>query len=144
MVARASEPASLTGLRGPLGEGTLQTVPQGLQHGCEGGGAHSRLADGRQWCWRPGRPLGRGWALDVELADQPVSAALGRRLPPDDPWAWWTRAEVCAKLFAVPIIVWVTREGWPSMGPVHHQGALAHVGTLKVDGVVASLGWLQS
>lgn len=79
--------------------------------------------------------------MDAEVADQVVPPALARRLAGvADPWGAWTRAEVCSKLFDVPILVWVTTQPWPSEGSVHYGGMRAVVATLRRDGMVVSVG----
>lgn len=117
------------------------TVPEtdAGPHRCAG--THTRLADGRRLCWAP--PVNGEWrvALDAELADQVVPPALSRRLAGiADPWGAWTRAEVCSKLFDVPVLVWVTTRSWPSEGDVHHGGRVATVATLRREGMVVSVG----
>ena len=84
-------------------------------------------------------------AVDGELAEQPVPRALSGRLPGDgdaDPWGWWTRAEVCAKLFDVPILVWISTRGWPAEGDQVVGDHRLQVSTHRTHGLVLSLGSL--
>lgn len=121
-------------------------------HTCAAG-THSRLADGRTVCWFAPRSPGARYAVDAELAEQPVTTALARRLPDQgriDPWGWWTRAEVCAKLLDVPIIVWLARHGWPGPGTVPVPAGLGgrepsalEVATHRTEGIVLSVGCLR-
>lgn len=64
-------------------------------------------------CWRPDVPVGTAVAVDAENAGQPVPTALGRRhrVPAEQFWRDWTRAEVRAKLADVPVLVWISRHG---------------------------------
>lgn len=114
-------------------------------HRCDVG-THSRLADGRTLCWRPPDHSGRGHAVDGELASRVVAPALARRLPPGgraDPWGWWTRAEVCAKLLDVPVVVWVSTRDWPREGAQVVDGHEIHLSTHRGHGLVVSLGVLS-
>lgn len=110
-------------------------------HACAAG-THSRLSDGRTLCWQPGDSARAGHAVDGELADQAVPDVIARRLGPgvDDPWGRWTRAEVCAKLADVPILVWITTRDWPPAGDVEVDGTRIRLVTHQVAGVVISLG----
>lgn len=102
------------------------------------GGARSYLADGRLVSWAPpGHPDLR-WAIDAELADQPVPPALARRCGCADPalfWPCWTRAEVSAKLLDIPILVWVRRYGLaPDAGDGAGRGPDYGVLALRTSG----------
>jgi hypothetical protein len=139
-VATASDTAALLASRWWRAvDYRLLSGPDAGSHRCTG--THSRLADGRRLCWDP-PVLGR-WrvVLDAELAEQVVPPALARRLAgAGDPWGAWTRAEVCSKLFDVPVVVWVTTRGWPPVGPVSYDGAALTVATLRREGLVVSVG----
>lgn len=133
-------------LRRAAGPRQLTVLPAGREHRC-GSGAHSRVADGRRLCWRPDAPDGVRYAVDAEIAGQPVPAALGRRLTPGvagAAWTRWTRAEVCAKLLDVPILVWVTQHGWPDAAAVAHGARTVQLLTDEVDGLVVSFGVLSA
>ncbi|WP_145225865.1 hypothetical protein [Rudaeicoccus suwonensis] len=75
----------------------------------------SYVADGRAVAWNPVVPQGVSAAIDAEIALQPVSPALARRLRCDDPdevWPRWTRCEVAAKLLNLPVLSWLN---WPNL-----------------------------
>lgn len=112
------------------------------EHACATG-THSHLADGRTLCLDPAHVGGTVRAVDGELAGQVVPAALARRLTPAqlrDPWAWWTRAEVCAKLCDVPILVWLATRVLPAEGVVDVDGVRVRLATHHVAGLVVSVG----
>ncbi len=72
-------------------------------------GTHSRTGDGRVLCWHPHAfgVDGDRWAVDAEVADQPVPPALARRWGSADParvWPHWCVLEVLAKLGDVPVV----------------------------------------
>jgi hypothetical protein len=74
----------------------------------------SYLADGRVVTWLPPAASHYRWAIDAELATQPVPPALGRRTgitAPEAFWPRWTVAEVTCKLLDVPIVEWLHRYG---------------------------------
>jgi hypothetical protein len=74
--------------------------------------ARSHLADGRVVRWHP--PDGRSWAIDAEIATQPVPVALARRSGIDDPerfWPRWTALETVCKLLDEPIYLRLRRLG---------------------------------
>jgi hypothetical protein len=78
------------------------------------GGTRSHLSDGRTVIWSPRLPHGVRYAVDAEIADQRVPPALAARFGRSDPesfWTAWTRVEVCCKLHAVPLPVWLSRHG---------------------------------
>jgi hypothetical protein len=128
-------------LRLAVDRSPLETSVAGGLHSCRGG-THSRLADGRRVCWSPdGLGDGVGFAIDAELAGQAVPPALGRRTGTLDPeWFWpaWTRAEVGAKLFDVPILVWFTTIA-PDRRDAGASDEVAVLTTLT-DGLVVSYG----
>lgn len=137
-------PAAL--LQAAIAEGALELVDAPGSHHCEGG-THSRLADGRALCWRPELHANTiGYAVDAEIAAQPLPPALLARLgaPRDgEPvtfWEAWTRAEVCAKLFDVPILVWITRHGLPASSPVRRGPETVHYATAGVGDLVVTYG----
>jgi hypothetical protein len=77
-------------------------------------GARSHLADGRVVSWCPPLPPGVRFAVDAEIADQPVPPALARRFGIDRPetfWPRWTAVEVACKVLDVPIMVWLSQRG---------------------------------
>lgn len=103
-------PSSAGRLQDAVLAGPARVVPD--PHGCRGG-THTRLADGRRLCWAPtGLAPGDRYAVDAELADQPVPRALGRGLTPERFWWLWTRAEARAKLADVPIAMWLRTVDW--------------------------------
>lgn len=109
-------------------------------------GTHSHLADGGTVCWQPGPGETVRHAVDAEWEDQALPPALARRMPDAaarDPWGAWTRAEVCAKLLDVPILVWVTTRDWPAEGEALVDGRRLHLSTHRVGGLVVSLGRLE-
>ena len=78
------------------------------------GGTRSHLSDARTVSWSPRLPDGVRCAIDAEIADQPVPAALAARFGRSDPesfWPVWTRVEVCCKLQDVPVLAWLGRHG---------------------------------
>jgi hypothetical protein len=78
------------------------------------GGTRSHLSDGRTVTWSPRLPPGVRYAVDAEIADQPVPRALAARFGRSDPesfWTAWTRVEVCCKLHDVPLLAWLSRHG---------------------------------
>jgi hypothetical protein len=110
-VAAASDPARRL-------EQAIADAPPQVHHGPHpcAPGTHSRTADGRVVCWRPQAfgVEGDRWAIDAELADQPVPPTLARRWGSDDPtrvWAHWCVLEVVAKLTDVPVVRLSTRYG---------------------------------
>lgn len=113
------------------------------EHRCDGG-THTRLADGRQLCWVPAHPRPSRYAVDAELRATRIPASLRPRLPgglgDGEALALWTRAEVCAKLFDVPILVWVTSLPWPGEGVIDHGGLVAEVRTHVLGDLVLSVG----
>lgn len=95
--------------------------------------AHSWTADGRRVCWRPDLAAPVRIAVDAEVVDQPVPAALGRRhlVPAPQFWRDWTAAEVSAKLTDTPILLWLQDHGFT---------ALEGIRTERVDDLVISTG----
>lgn len=95
----------------------------------------SRLADGREVVCDRVAPDGRAVACDAELVAPPpprLAAALGVR----DPRAFaaaWTRAECCAKLHDVPMLVWLRRHGLAPAADVELE-------TTETAGVVVTVG----
>lgn len=87
--------------------------PQGGRRPPRGAPARSHLPDGLVVSWLPARPAGR-YAVDAEYADRPVPAAMARRHGAEDFWTRWTRAEVCAKLTATPVLLWLAAHGLPA------------------------------
>ncbi|WP_265447727.1 hypothetical protein [Flexivirga meconopsidis] len=82
-----------------------------------GVGVRSHLADGRGVVWDPVLPQGYCAAIDAEIATQPVSRRLARRVGTDDPaivWPRWTHCEVVAKLMGLPVLSWL---GWDRLQP---------------------------
>jgi hypothetical protein len=81
------------------------------------GGTRSHLADGRTVIWSPELPPGVRYAVDAEIADQPVPPALAARFErsgrtdPASFWTAWTRVEVGCKLRDVPVLTWLGRHG---------------------------------
>ena len=107
-------------------------------------GTHSRVADGRQLCWRPSKLRSASFAVDAEIITQPVPPALRARLAAAvetaEFWRRWTRAEVCAKLFDVPIVVWVRRHGLPDQSLTRLGGQRVHLVTTAVDDLAVTYG----
>lgn len=120
--------------RSPL----VTSVAVGL-HSC-GGGTHTRLADGRLLCWAPDSVLeGCAYAVDAEIAEQPVPRALARRsgLVGREFWRLWTRAEARAKVRDVPIIVWIDRVEWTADADLP-DGPRVEVDTVEIGDLVVS------
>ena len=79
------------------------------------GTARSYLADGRGVAWQVPQQDGLAFAIDAEIADQPVSAMLGRRARSMDPavvWPLWTGCEAAAKALELPVLSWLN---WPGL-----------------------------
>lgn len=79
------------------------------------GTARSYLADGRGVAWQAPERDGLTYAIDAEIADQPVSAMLGRRARSMDPavvWPLWTGCEAAAKALDLPVLSWLN---WPGL-----------------------------
>lgn len=109
-------PSSAGRLRDAVLAGPARVVAE--PHACREG-THTRLGDGRRLCWVPTELApGTRYAVDAELADQPVPRALGRGLTPERFWWLWTRAEARAKLADVPIAVWLRTVDWRADGDV--------------------------
>ncbi|MDQ2849357.1 MAG: hypothetical protein M3Y49_01265 [Actinomycetota bacterium] len=75
------------------------------------------LPDGRAVVWAAPHEAGTAHAVDAEPAYARVSSRLARRVGSDDPvvvWTLWTRAEVIAKLFDLPLLSWLA---WPGLMP---------------------------
>lgn len=87
----------------------------------------SRLADGRVVGWY-GAP---GTVVDAEVRDVRPPARLGERFGTDDFWSRWTRAECAAKLFDVPMHLWLRRHGLSATG--------AEIVTFEVADLVVSV-----
>jgi hypothetical protein len=74
--------------------------------------SRSYLADGRVVRWHA--PDDRPWAIDAELASQPVPPALARRTGTGDPgafWPRWTALETVCKLLDEPVHLRLRRLG---------------------------------
>lgn len=79
------------------------------------GTARSYLADGRGVAWQIPQRDDVAFAIDAEIADQPVSAMLGRRARSMDPavvWPLWTGCEAAAKALDLPVLSWLN---WPGL-----------------------------
>ncbi|EWT01147.1 hypothetical protein N865_11510 [Intrasporangium oryzae NRRL B-24470] len=116
----------------------VTSVAGGL-HACRDG-THTRLADGRLLCWAPGPLLGGCvYAVDAEIAEQPVPRALGRRsgLLGREFWRLWTRAEARAKVRDVPIIVWIDTVAWTADADLP-DGPRVEVFTVEAGDLVVS------
>jgi hypothetical protein len=79
--------------------------------------ARSYLSDGRCVAWVGPVPSGAAIAIDAELVDVPVPAALARRFGVDGFWRRWTRAECAAKLSGIPMATWLQRHGLDTPAP---------------------------
>lgn len=100
-------------------------------------GTRSHLADGRVVSWAPRLPAGVRFAVDAEVADQPVPRALARRFGsdrPEDFWPRWTEVEVACKVCDVPLMVWLTRRG------LRADPARVLTATFRTDDLVVSVG----
>lgn len=88
-------------------------------------------------CWRPTVPTTVRIAVDAEVATQPVPVALARRHPVSAAQFWrdWTAAEVAAKLADVPIIVWISEQGF---------NAVPGVETVEIGDLVISTGQVSA
>ncbi|KGN36928.1 hypothetical protein [Knoellia subterranea] len=94
-------------------------------------------------CWQPDGAREGDFAVDGELTSGGFPPSLARRLVEDgreDPWGDWTRAEVCAKLADVPIVVWIRSRAWPDGDEVNVGGRRIRLVTHRVDDLVVSLG----
>lgn len=100
-------------------------------------GARSWLADGRCVVWRPVEPPATlRYAVDAELADQPVPPYLARRHGIADAetfWRLWTAMEVRSKLAHVPVAVWLRARGLAARADVD-------VITFSMSSIVISCG----
>ncbi|MFW5469392.1 hypothetical protein ACOCJ4_05030 [Knoellia sp. CPCC 206435] len=112
MAAASEPPAAGRRAQALLDEArrTPPVVDRASGHRCERG-THSRLATGLVVCWSPPPVEGVRFAVDAELAAQPVPEHLGRRWRGRwgsslaSFWGAWCASEVCAKLADVPIVV---------------------------------------
>lgn len=73
--------------------------------------SRSHTADSRTVSWFGPSLPGHRLAIDAEVTDAPVPPALAARFGTRSFWAGWTRAESLAKVFGVPIVVWLRRHG---------------------------------
>jgi hypothetical protein len=108
------------------------------------GCVRSYLSDGRDVQWRP-PCLSQDvrWAIDAEIADQPVPAALAARTGVSDPagfWPAWTAAEVTAKLLDVPMVMWLAAYGL-SVPAAADRGVTLHA--LTWSGLAIAIGRLS-
>ncbi len=92
---------------------TPLVIERAADHACTRG-THSRVADGRVVCWSPPRGNDEAYAVDAEIASQPVPPHLEVRWrglwdAHASFWAAWCASEVCAKLWEVPIVVLAAR-----------------------------------
>jgi hypothetical protein len=100
----------------------------------------SYLADGRRITWllpTSADPVARRWAIDAEIAAQPVPPALAARTgirDPDEFWCRWTATEVACKLFDVPIMAWIKRHG------LVVRAVGLHIATFRYDDLIVSIG----
>ena len=128
MVAAASDGVWCGVAADVLLEDALRTPPvieSAAGHWCVGG-THSRMADDRVVCWSPPQQATETYAVDAEIADQPVPAHLGHRWQGEARahrsfWSAWCASEVCAKLLDIPIVVLAAR-GPVSVSPVLLDG----------------------
>ena len=99
------------------------------------GWVRSYLSDGRLVQWRP--PDGQPWAIDAELAEQPVPPALARRTGITERstfWPRWTAMETACKLLGVPAHTWLTQYG------LGRPPAALRIRTVNWNGIVVSIG----
>jgi hypothetical protein len=77
------------------------------------GWVRSYLGDGRLVQGQP--PDERRWAIDAELASQPIPRALARHVGAgtgrDEFWRRWTAMETVCKLLDVPAHIWLKAYG---------------------------------
>jgi hypothetical protein len=98
------------------------------------------LADGRRVTWCPppvADPAGSRWAVDAEIAAQPVPPALATRTGIRDPeefWCRWTAVEVACKLLDIPVMVWLKRYG------IGAPPAGLSIATFRYDDLIVSVG----
>jgi hypothetical protein len=109
------------------------------------GCVRSYLSDGRLVQWRPPclRQDAIRWAIDAEIADQPVPAALAARTGISDPagfWPAWTAAEVAAKLLDVPMVMWLAAHGLSAQAAAD-RGVTGHAFTWS--GLAVAIGRLS-
>lgn len=71
----------------------------------------SHTSDFRTVGWYGSPPPGWELAIDAEVTDAAVPAALAARYGRDSFWPRWTRAESLSKLFRMPIVLWLRRHG---------------------------------
>lgn len=119
---------------------TPLVIERAADHACTRG-THSRIADGRVVCWSPPRGDDDVYAVDAEIAAQPMPPHLELRWrglwdAHDSFWAAWCASEVCAKLWDIPIVVLAARSPVGS-SPVTLAGhtvtyAVRHEGDLVV------------
>lgn len=94
----------------PLPTDLVVGSPTDLRPGWE----RSYLADKRLVQWRPPTCVGTRWAVDAEIADQPVPRVLAKRTGIHQPaafWPAWTAAEIAAKILDVPMVMWLSEHG---------------------------------
>jgi len=99
----------------------------------------SHLADGRVVCWSPTYPPGTRIAVDAELVDQVVPAAMARRFGIVDPerfWPLWTAMEVACKLADVPVLRWLARHGLEGDLRGIQSAVLTHRGVVICCGAI--------
>jgi hypothetical protein len=108
-VARPSDQrvADAPGARAVLAEAETRLRLRG------GAGAltRSHTSDFRTVGWYGSPPPGWRLAIDAEVSDAPVPAALAARYGAAAFWTRWTRAESMCKVFRVPIALWLRRYG---------------------------------
>jgi hypothetical protein len=99
-------------------------------------GARSYVADGRSVVWAPACASNMRFAVDAEIADQPVPPTLARRSGIDDPavlWPLWTAVELSCKLTGTPLALWLRQRG------LQPEAAIA-IRTFVVADLVVSCG----
>lgn len=104
-----------------------------------GGRARSHLGDGRSASWSPPAVGRASVAVDAELANRAVPAALAGRFGVGDPeefWPLWTQLEVCCKLLDVPVVLWLGTRG---LAP-HPAVAMR---TLQIGDLIVTCGLLH-
>ena len=102
----------------PLGEAEVEKhLRIGLPASLTEAVTRSYLPEGRCVAWVGPVPSGTAIAIDAELVDVPVPAALARRFGVDGFWRRWTRAECAAKLSDIPMATWVHRHGLDAPAP---------------------------
>jgi len=123
------------------------TIEPAAGHSCVGG-THSRVADGRIVCWSPSPSGPEQYAVDAELAAQPVPPHLERRWrgrwgSHAAFWDAWCATEVCAKLLDIPVVVMASR-GPVGASPVSRDGQTVTYAVERRGDLVVAFGVLTS